>query len=338
VPLKRRFSRVKLAVAARRDAAHQRSKVGGHIFLRSFIDIEVGRLQKPATPKSIASASIELARNNLSGNRCLAAVNGSLVLFVTSSGRQSPEKALRPTVIVDLACECVGLFLQSDWAAASSTCARGLPGKFLKPAPDNDLAARAERSRSTSRQRVWIGRTCRTSRFDRVRAKNVRSLGWTNHAAQCLRMRDWSHDHAPPISIGQSELDAARIGSLPFTRIGGAVAKIWSARDSNAELHDVDLLPGRSDKMFAKPPREQRACSSSSLGMRCQGNSARSARARNCAVACISRQRHRKVCCIVTRARRKVGSCAPPRDVKSGAEGVFLASRSPRRRLLDPLR
>ena len=59
-----------------------------------------------------------------------------------------------------------------------------------------------------------------------------------------------------PISIGQIELDAAahRFTSVHTNR---GVAKIWSRfAIPNAELHDVDLLPGRSDKMFAETSRE----------------------------------------------------------------------------------
>src|SRR6266576_5044206 len=59
-----------------------------------------------------------------------------------------------------------------------------------------------------------------------------------------------------PISIGEIELDAAthRFASVHANR---GVAKIWSRfAIPNPELHDVDLLPGRSDKMFAEISRE----------------------------------------------------------------------------------
>jgi hypothetical protein len=59
-----------------------------------------------------------------------------------------------------------------------------------------------------------------------------------------------------PISIGEIELDAAtyRFASVYANR---GVAKIWSRfAVPNAELHDVDLLPGRSEKMFAEISRK----------------------------------------------------------------------------------
>src|SRR2546428_14049277 len=59
-----------------------------------------------------------------------------------------------------------------------------------------------------------------------------------------------------PISIGEIELDAA---THQFTSVHAnrGVAKIWSRFASpNAKLHDVDLLPGSSDKMFAEISRE----------------------------------------------------------------------------------
>ena len=59
-----------------------------------------------------------------------------------------------------------------------------------------------------------------------------------------------------PISIGEIELDAAkyRFASVYANR---GVAKIWSRfAVPNAELYDVDLLPGRSDKMFPEISRK----------------------------------------------------------------------------------
>jgi hypothetical protein len=59
-----------------------------------------------------------------------------------------------------------------------------------------------------------------------------------------------------PISIGEIELDTAtyRFASVHANR---GLAKIWSRfAIPNAELHDIDLFPGKSDKPFAEISRE----------------------------------------------------------------------------------
>src|ERR1700680_2645313 len=59
-----------------------------------------------------------------------------------------------------------------------------------------------------------------------------------------------------PISIGEIEFDAAthRFASVHANR---GVAKIWSRfAIPDAELHDVYLLPSRSEKMFPEISRK----------------------------------------------------------------------------------
>jgi len=181
------------------------------------------------------------------------------------------------SVIVDLGTDAGGFFLQTKLGGGIEHA----PDAIFRQVSERRLATPRPSERNVGAERL---RQNRGVDLD-LRNVSVRSCAREKFAVTFV---DENVEHSffergvngvtvqIPIPVDEIDLDAAawRFASVDAD---SGIGKIWAGfAVPGAELDDIDLVTGRTDKIFPKSPANQRAWSSSSFGVRNGRKSARS--------------------------------------------------------------